>query len=98
MSRKGGRTKAKRMANDDKIGECPQCGTPVSELMRRGPLTDATRAQLVEAFARAICHGAGLNPDDIGSGSSIVEGRQYLLWENFTPQAKAVLDLIGFEE
>ena len=87
-----------RMASDDKIGKCPQCGTPVSVLMRKGALTHATRAELVEAFARAICRGAGVNPDDIGAGRSILEGRQYLLWENFISQADAVLDLIGFEE
>ncbi len=54
------------MAKDDKIGKCPQCGTPVDALMRKGPLTNATRAQLIEAFARAICRGAEANPDDPG--------------------------------
>ncbi len=86
------------MANDDRIGKCPQCGTPINVLMRKGALTHAIRAELAEAFARAICRGAGVNPDDIGSGSSIRDGRQYLLWEDFIPQADAVLDLIGFEE
>ena len=87
-----------RMANDDKIGKCPQCGTPVSVLMRKGALTHATRAELAEAFARAICRGAGVDPDDIGVGRSVLKGRQHLLWENFIPQADAVLGLIGFEE
>ena len=78
-----------RMANDDKIGKCPQCGTPVSVLMRKGALTHAIRAELVETFARAICRGAGNNPDGIGVGRST-------LWENFKPQAEAVLYVIGF--
>ena len=85
-----------RMANDDKIGKCPQCGTPVSVLLRKGTLTHAIRAELVEAFARAICRGAGNNPDAIGVGSSIREGREYLFWEDFKPQAEAVLYVIGF--
>ena len=87
-----------RMASDDKIWKCPQCGEPVKVLMRKGALTHATRAELVEAFARTICRGAGNNPDDIGADSGFREGRQYLLWANFIPQAVAVLDLIGFEE
>ncbi len=66
-------------------------------MMRKGALTHATRAKLVETVARAICRGAGVNPDNSGSGSGIVEGRQYLLWVDFIPQAEAVLDLIGFE-
>ena len=87
-----------RMANDDKIGKCPQCGTPVSVLMRKGALTHATRGELIEAFARAICRGAGNNPDDIGASSSTLEGGRHLLWDNFRPQAVAVLGLLGFEE
>jgi hypothetical protein len=66
--------------------------------MRKGALTHAARAELAEAVARAICRGAGVNPDQPGVGLAALEGRQHLLWENFIPQADAVLDLKGFEE
>ena len=72
------------MADENGPFKCPQCGTPGKVLMRRGPLTHATREELVKTLARVICAGAGNDSD--------------LLWEAFKPQAKAVLRFMGFEE
>ena len=67
-------------------------------MIRRGPLTHATRNDVVEAFARVICEGAGNNPDQVDCGRSLQEGRAHLDWESFKPQAEAVLRFMGFPE
>ena len=87
------------MATEDNgLFKCPCCGTPIDTLIKKGAYSRAARAELAEAFARAICCGAGVNPDQPGSGLRALERNQYLIWEDFVPQADAVLDLIGIEE